>query len=132
MFGLTARITKGLSPNSVLNCDDNSGAKKVVFVGVKGVRSSRARRNPRAGVANLIVVYVKSGKRELMSKKHLAVIIRQRKEYRRGLERVKFEDNACVLVSEDGLPVGTEIKGCVAREVAERFPKVVTIAQAVV
>jgi large subunit ribosomal protein L14 len=132
MFGLTAKITKGLSTNSVLNCDDNSGAKKVVIVGVKGVRNSRARRNPSVGVANIVVVYVRTGKRELMSKKQLAVITRQKKEYRRGLERVKFEDNACVLVNEDGLPVGTEIKGCVAREVAERFPKVVTIAQAVV
>jgi large subunit ribosomal protein L14 len=37
-----------------------------------------------------------------------------------------------VLIDENGLPKGTEIKGAVAREIAERYPKVVAIAQAVV
>jgi len=49
-----------------------------------------------------------------------------------GKERVRFEDNACVLVDDKKLPRGTEIKGCVAREISERFPKVVAIASAVV
>ena len=46
--------------------------------------------------------------------------------------RVGFEDNAAVLVDDTGLPKGTEIKGAIAREVAERFPKVAAIAAAVV
>ena len=51
-----------------------------------------------------------------------AVIIRTKQEYRRpnGM-RVKFEDNAVVLVDEEGLPKASEIKGCVAKEVGERF-----------
>ena len=61
------------------------------------------------------------------------MIIRQRMQYRRpnGV-RIQFEDNAAVLVDDQGLPVGTEIKGAVAREVADRFPKVAAIAAAVV
>jgi large subunit ribosomal protein L14 len=62
-----------------------------------------------------------------------ALIIRQRKEFRRANGvRVFFEDNAAVLVSDDFLPVGTEIKGVVAREIAERFPKVAAISAGVV
>ena len=46
--------------------------------------------------------------------------------------RVKFDDNAVVLVDEDGLPKASEIKGCVAKEVGERFPKIVGLAPVVV
>ncbi len=131
MLGLTARIVKTLITGSRLVCDDNSGAKIVEIIGVKGTKA-RLRRLPLAGVGSIIVVSVKKGKPEMVKKKELAVIIRQKKEYRRGKERVKFEDNACVLIDENGLPKGTEIKGAVAREIAERYPKVVAIAQAVV
>jgi large subunit ribosomal protein L14 len=62
-----------------------------------------------------------------------AVVIRQKKEYRRpdGL-RVSFEDNAMVIVNENNEPKGTEIKGPVAREVAERFPKIGSMATIIV
>ncbi|MEK6843705.1 MAG: uL14 family ribosomal protein, partial [Candidatus Micrarchaeota archaeon] len=65
-------------------------------------------------------------------KNELCLIVRQKKEFKRGKERVKFEDNACVMIDDQNLPKGTEIKGAVAREIAERFPKVVAIASAVV
>ncbi len=119
-----------LTTASRLACDDNSGAKVVEIVGVLGAKA-RLRRYPRAGVGDVVVVSVKKGKPEMVKKKERALIVRQRKEFRRGRERVRFEDNACVLIDEAGLPKGTEIKGCVAREVAERFPKVVAIAPAV-
>ncbi len=62
-----------------------------------------------------------------------AVVIRQRKEFRRpDGTRVMFEDNAAVIVNERGEPRGTEIKGPVAKEVGERFPKIVRIASVVV
>jgi len=62
-----------------------------------------------------------------------AVIIRQRKEYRRpDGTRVKFEDNAAVIVDKNGNPKGSEIRGPVAREAAERFPKIGSIATIVV
>ncbi|MCX6767484.1 MAG: uL14 family ribosomal protein [Candidatus Micrarchaeota archaeon] len=131
MKGLTARVTRGVTTATRLVCDDNSGAKIVEVIGVLGAMS-RLRRYPAGGIGNIIIVSVKKGKPEIVKKIERAVIVRQRKEIRRGKERVKFEDNACVLIDEAGLPKGTEIKGCVAREVAERFPKVVAIAAAVV
>jgi large subunit ribosomal protein L14 len=131
MLGLTARITRGLTTASRMTCDDNSGAKIVEIFGVIGAKA-RLRRYPSAGVGDVVIVSVKKGKPEIIKKKERALIIRQRKEFRRGKERVRFEDNACVLIDDQGLPKGTEIKGCVAREIAERFPKVVAIASAVV
>lgn len=131
MLGLTARVTKPLGISSRLVCDDNSGAKIVQIIGVKNAKA-RIRRVPAAGIGDIVIVSVKKGKPEIIKKKEKAVIIRQRKEFKRGKERVKFEDNACVLIDDQGLPKGTEIKGCVAREIAERFPKVVAIASSVV
>lgn len=131
MKGLTARIRPALTTASRLVCDDNSGAKIVQIIGVIGSKP-RLRRYPSAGIGSVVIVSVKKGKPEIVKKKERALIIRQRKEIRRGKELVKFEDNACVLIDDAGLPKGTEIKGCVAREIAERFPKVVAIAAAVV
>ena len=131
MQALTARITKALQISSRLICDDNSGAKIVQIIGVKGAKA-RLRRLPAAGIGDIVRVSIKKGKSEMVGKTELAAIVRQRKEFRRGLQRVKFEDNACVLIDDQNLPKGTEIKGCVAREIAERFPKVVSIAPAVV
>ena len=68
----------------------------------------------------------------MVKKKERAVITRQKFAFRRGKERVKFEDNACVIIDDAGLPKGTEIKGAVAREIAERFPKVVPLSSAVI
>ena len=62
-----------------------------------------------------------------------AVVVRQKKEFRRpnGL-RVSFEENAMILLNENGDPRGTDIKGPVAREVAERFPKVGSMATIII
>ncbi len=131
MLGLPAKIAKGITIGTQLTCDDNSGAKIVQVIGVKGYRP-RLRRYPQAGVGDIIIVSVKKGKPDMVKKKEKAVITRQRRAFRRGGQRVKFEDNACVLIDDAGLPKGTEIKGCVAREIANRYPKVVGIASSVV
>lgn len=132
MRGLGSNVPKALTLGSRLICHDNSGAKIVEIIGVEGYKGVR-NRNPTAGIGSLIIAAVKKGKPEMVKKKVKAVIIRQKKEFRRpnGL-RVSFEDNACVLVNDDGLPVGTEIKGVVAKEVAERYPKVTAIAPGVI
>jgi large subunit ribosomal protein L14 len=124
-------MTKPLTIGTIMSCDDNSGAKTVMIIGVKQTKA-RLRRYPSAGIADIVIVAVKRGKPEMIKKKEKAVIIRQKKEFRRGRERVRFEDNACVLIDDANLPKGTEIKGAVAREIAERFPKVVALAAAVV
>jgi len=62
-----------------------------------------------------------------------AVIVRQRKPIRRPSgTRVKFDDNAAVVVDEDANPRGTEIKGPIAREVAERFGSIASTATMIV
>lgn len=132
MKGLATRITKALQVGSQLLCDDNSGAKIVQIIGVIGVKAKRGK-IPNAGIGDVIIVAVKKGNPQMRKKVERAVIVRQRKEFRRlASMRFQFEDNACVLIGEDGLPKATEIKGAIAREVAERYPKVAAIAAAVV
>ena len=76
---------------------------------------------------------MKKGNPETRKQKVNAIIIRQKKEYRRpdGL-RVKFEDNSCVLTNEFGEPKGSEIRGPVAREAAERWDKIASVASIIV
>lgn len=132
MKGLTANIVRGLTRGSVILCHDNSGAKAIHIIGGLGVRGVRSR-YPSFGVGDVIFASVRKGNPDMVKKVVRALIIRQKKEYRRvGGTRIMFEDNAAVLITEDGLPVGTEIKGVVAKEIFERFPKVSAIAPAVV
>jgi large subunit ribosomal protein L14 len=132
MKGLGSHVPKTLTLGTELVCHDNSGAKIVEIIGVAGYKGVRGR-NPKAGVADLIIAAVKKGKPDMVKKKVKAVIVRQKKEIRRpNGNRVSFEDNACVLVNDDKLPIGTEIKGVIAKEVAERYPKVAAIAPGVV
>lgn len=132
MKGLGSHIPKTLTLGTELVCHDNSGAKIVEIIGVVGYKGVRGR-NPRAGVADLVIAAVKKGKPDMVKKKVKAVIVRQKKEIRRANgNRLGFEDNACVLVNDDKLPIGTEIKGVIAKEVAERYPKVAAIAPGVV
>jgi large subunit ribosomal protein L14 len=132
MKGLGGSITKGLQMGSRLVCNDNSGAKIVQIVGVKGAKAKRAM-NPKVGVSDIVTVAVKKGTAAMKKKVLKAVVVRQKHVFRRpnGV-RIGFEDNACVIIDDQGLPVGTEIKGVIAREVATRFPKVAAIAASVV
>lgn len=131
-FGVSAvRPTRALPVGAMLVCADNTGAKELQIISVIGYHGVR-RRMPRAGIGDRVVVSIKKGTPELKKQLAQAVIIRQRKEYRRvdGM-RVKFEDNAAVIINPDGSPKGSEIKGPMAREAAERWPKVAGIASMV-
>ena len=130
--GISSKITKSLPIGARLKCDDNSGAKELEIVGVKGYKGGR-RKLPSAGVADLIFCSVKKGKPEIRKKIVKAVITRQKHEFKRADgTRIKFEDNAAVLVDDKGMPRVTEIKGIVAKEVAERYAKIATLAKNVV
>jgi large subunit ribosomal protein L14 len=132
MKGLTSHIVKTLTTASMIPCSDNSGAKMVYVIGALRYKGTRAK-YPKVGIGDIVIASVKKGKPDMIKKIVKALIIRQRKEFRRANGvRVFFEDNAAVLVSDDFLPVGTEIKGVVAREIAERFPKVAAISAGVV
>lgn len=124
MKGVAGRQTKGLQVGSTLRCIDNTGAKEVRIVSVVNYHGVH-RRYPRAGVGDQIVVSVVKGTPEMKRELTRAVIVRQRRPFRRadGV-MVEFEDNAVVLTQEDGDTKGSEIKGPVAREAAERWPRV--------
>ncbi|MEK6959351.1 MAG: uL14 family ribosomal protein [archaeon] len=123
MKAISIPSNHALTLHSRMLCADNSGAKEVDIISVFGFKS-RKKQYPHAGIASLVNVVVKKGKPEMRGKIERAVVIRTRQEFRRpsGM-RVKFEDNAVVLVDEDGLPKASEIKGCVAKEVAKDSQK---------
>jgi large subunit ribosomal protein L14 len=132
MKPISAKITKTLQAGSYLNCADNTGATLVQVIAVKGYKGVKSR-SPRCGIGDWIVCAVKVGDSKIMHEVVQAIIIRQKKEYRRtnGM-RVKFEDNAAVLINEKGEPRGTKIKGPIAKEVVERFSVIGKIATTVV
>ena len=81
-------------------------------------------RLPAAGMGDMVMVTLKKGKPELRKKVHPAVVIRQRKSYRRkdGMF-LYFEDNAGVIVNIKGEMKGSAITGPVAEECADLWPR---------
>jgi len=132
MKAITASPIKCLGHKSMCVCADNSGAKIVEIISVIGSKTSK-RMNPETGIAGMVNVVIQKGKPEMRKKIERAVIVRTRKEFKRcnGI-RVKFDDNAAVLVDEKGLPKASEIKGAVAKEVGERWPKVAGLSSKIV
>ncbi|MEK6830137.1 MAG: uL14 family ribosomal protein [Nanoarchaeota archaeon] len=118
---------------SLVNSSDNSGARIVRITGVKKVKSRKGRQVS-AKIADWVKVSVRKGDPEMKGKVFDAVVIRQRKPFRRYTgERIAFTDNAVVILKDEkGNPKGTQIKGAIAREVNERWPFVAKIAQIVV
>ena len=133
MKALKANVTRGLQVESLVPACDNSGAKMVKIVSVKNQKTSRGR-IPTAGVGDMVLVTVKKGKLEMRRTVVPAIVVRQKKEYKRpdGM-RIKFEDNAvAVLKDEKGNPKGTLFKGPIAKEAADRWPAVGKIASIIV
>ncbi|MBS3111689.1 uL14 family ribosomal protein [Candidatus Woesearchaeota archaeon] len=133
MKPVKARITKGLQKGSLIETCDNSGAKIIRVISFKGAKTVKGR-NLSGGVASLITCSVVKGTKDMRKKVVQAIIVRQKKEYRRlDGTRIKFEDNAVVVVKDKkGNPKGTLVKGPVAKEVAERWNAVSKIAGIVV
>jgi large subunit ribosomal protein L14 len=125
-------ISKGIPVGAIINCADNTGATKLKVVQVVGYKG-RLRRYPAAGIGDLVTVTVYRGPIKLRRQVLPAVIVRQRKLYRRpeGIW-VQFDDNAAVLMTPDGELRGTEIRGPVAREAAERWPRIASAANIIV
>ena len=132
MKGLPGRMTRGLPTGARLECADNSGAKELELIAVKGYKG-RLRRLPKAGVGDVIICSVKKGKEKIRKTVVYAVVVRQKKEYMRmDGSRVKFEDNAAVLVNPKTFePQGTEIRTVIAKEAVERFSAIGKIASVV-
>merc|ERR1740117_781567 len=112
---LKFRTTLGLCVGSVMNCADNTGAKNLYIISVKGIK---------------VMATVKKGKPELRKKVMPAVVVRQRKPWRRvdGGGFVYFEDNAAVIVNVKGEMKGSAISGPVAKECADLWPRIASAA----
>ena len=125
-----------------MNCCDNSGARNLYIIAVKGI-GARLNRLPAGGVGDMVMATVKKGKPELRKKVHPAVIVRQSKPWKRfdGVF-LYFEDNAGVvclgqfvtdiwmwlvnenlqIVNPKGEMKGSAITGPVGKEAAELWP----------
>ena len=131
-IGMRRRVTTGLNTGSMITCADNTGARKLKLIQVMGYKGVR-RRQPPAGIGDLIVVSCREGTPEMRRQIFNAVVIRQRKIYpRRDGTWVQFDDNAAVILTPDGEIRGSDIKGPVAKEAVERWPRLNQVARMVV
>lgn len=116
-----------IQQESRLTVADNSGAKEVLCIRVLGGSKKRY-----ATVGDKIVVSVKSAlptgeaKKGMVSK---AVVVRTKKEIRRADgSYIRFDDNAVVLLNNLDEVRGTRIFGPVARELRDKYMKIVSLA----
>lgn len=130
--GRRPKVSKGVQAGTMLKCADNTGAREIRLVQVIGYKG-RLRRVPLAGVGDLIMVSVRKGTADMRRKLFRAVVVRQRMPFRRaeGIW-VQFEDNAAVIMTAEGEMKGSEIRGPVAREAAERWPRIASAASIIV
>jgi large subunit ribosomal protein L14 len=115
-----------------LKVADNSGARQVLCIKVLGGSKRRYAR-----VGDVIVVTVKEAIPNGQVKKGdvvRAVVVRCKKEVRRSDgSYIKFDDNAAVIIDNQGNPRGTRIFGPVARELRDkRYMKIVSLAPEVI
>jgi large subunit ribosomal protein L14 len=113
---------------TVLKVADNSGAKRIMCINPHGGDVSKI-----AQLGDIITASVKEAapNGQIKKKKVIkAVIVRQKKEYRRkDGSYIRFDENAAVVIKDDKEPVGTRVFGPVARELRDRkFMKIVSLA----
>ena len=111
-----------------LEVADNSGARRVEMIMPIGGSTGKI-----ASLGDRIKVTVKEASPDGTIKKGTvqdAVIVRTRKEVRRADGTyVRFDQNAAVLIKDDGTPIGTRVFGPVARELRDKnFMKIVSLA----
>ena len=114
-----------------LDVADNSGARKVAFIGVIGKKN-----RDHATIGDVITASVKEATPNAPIKKGemvRAVVVRTHFPVRRkdGLA-IKFDKNACVVIDKQGNPRATRVFGPVARELRERFSKILSLAPEVI
>ena len=111
---------------SRLNVADNTGAKKVRMIRRIGQNKKTA------SIGDIIVCHVKESSTEASVKKGTvvrALVVRTKSPVRRrDGSYLRFDENACVIVNDDGTPKGTCIFGPVARELRLKFMKIISLA----
>ena len=121
-----------IQPRTMLTVADNTGAKIIQCFRVLG--GSRKRY---AQLGDIIVAAVKEAEPRRQVKKHevvKAVIVRQKKQYRRqDGSYISFDENAAVILEKDKEPKGGRIFGPIPREIREKgFVKIATLAPEVI
>jgi len=117
-----------IQQESRLKVADNTGAKEILCIRVLGGSTRRY-----AGVGDIIVATIKSATPGGVVKKGeviRAVVVRTVKEIKRkDGSYIRFDQNAAVILKEDGTPMGTRIFGPVARELREKkYMKILSLA----
>jgi large subunit ribosomal protein L14 len=117
-----------IQPQTILNVADNTGAKKVMCIKVLGGSKRRYAR-----IGDVIVVAVKNASPKGVVKAHSverAVIVRTINSIRRpDGSYLRFDENACIIVSKEGLPKGTRVFGPIARELRQKgYQKIISLA----
>ena len=117
-----------IQQESRLKVADNSGAKEILCIRVLGGSKRRYAR-----IGDIIVASVKKAVPQGTIKKGQvvkAVVVRTRKELSRpDGSRIRFDDNAAVIIGPDKNPIGTRVFGPVGRELREsKFMKIVSLA----
>ncbi|MBW1670664.1 MAG: 50S ribosomal protein L14 [Deltaproteobacteria bacterium] len=117
-----------IQQETLLNVADNSGAKRVCCIRVLGGTRRRV-----ASIGDTVVASVKEAIPNSKVKKGevvKVVVVRTKKEISRvDGSWIRFDENAAVLINQNGEPVGTRIFGPVARELrAKRYMKIISLA----
>ena len=111
---------------SKLEVADNTGAKKVRMIRRLGQNKKTA------AVGDVIVCHVKESSTDAAIKKGSvvrAVVVRTKSPIRRrDGSYIRFDENAVVIVGDDGVPRGTRIFGPVARELRVKYMKIISLA----
>ena len=117
-----------IQQQTYLNVADNSGARKLMCLRVLGTGNSTY-----GGIGDVIIAVVKDAIPNMPIKRSdivRAVIVRTRQPQKRasGMS-IRFDDNAAVIINNDGNPRGTRVFGPVAREMRDKnFTKIVSLA----
>lgn len=117
-----------LQLRSMIKVADNTGAKIIQLINVPGGTRKRYAR-----LGEIIVAVVKKAEPRKIVKKHdkvKAVIIRQRKEYKRADgSYIRFDDNAAVILGDGKEPKGSRILGPAAKELKDKgFDRIAAMA----
>nr|YP_009568076.1 ribosomal protein L14 [Spergula arvensis]QBE85968.1 ribosomal protein L14 [Spergula arvensis] len=116
-----------IQPQTYLTVADNSGAKKLMCIRIIGASNRRYAR-----IGDVIVAVIKEAipnspleRSEVIR----AVIVRTCKELKRdnGII-IRYDDNAAVIIDQEGNPKGTRVFGAIARELRQNFAKIVSLA----
>ena len=121
-------MTIMVQQQSILKVADNTGAKEIMCIRCLGGSYRKY-----AGVGDIIVASVKTATPGGVVKKGdvvKAVVVRTKKPIRRpDGSYLRFDENAAVIIREDGTPKGTRIFGPVARELREKdYLKILSLA----